>query len=79
MNPAGGGPLLELNGSVVTDGQFSAGWTPVGAEQTATGYEVAFKNAANQFVVWNIGANGNYTSAATGFLSGTSYALESSS
>ena len=76
LNPAGGGPLLELNGSVVTDGQFSAGWTPVGAEQTATGYEVAFKNAANQFVVWNVGANGDYTSAATGFLSGTSYALE---
>ena len=34
LNPAGGGtgPLLELNGSVVTAGQFPAGWTPVGAE-----------------------------------------------
>ena len=45
LNPAGsGGPLLELNGSVVTTGQFAAaGWTPVGAVQTGDGYEVAFE------------------------------------
>ena len=78
LNPAGGtgGPLLELNGSVVTKGQFPAGWTPVGAVQTATGYEVAFKNSQNQFVVWNTDGGGDYVSNATGILSATSYALE---
>ena len=36
---AGGtGPLLELNGSVVIQGQFgAAGWTPIGAMQTGNG------------------------------------------
>ena len=68
--------MLELNGSAVTSGQFPAGWTPVGAMQTANGYEVAFGNGANEYVVWNTDTNGDYTSAATGILSGTSYALE---
>ena len=76
LNPAGGGPLLELEGSVVTSTQFPAHWTPVGAVQTGNGYEVAFGNGANEYVVWNTDTNGDYTSAATGILSGTSYALE---
>ena len=76
LNPAGGGPLLELNGSPVTSTQFPAHWTPVGAMKTANGYEVAFGNGANEYVVWNTDTNGDYTSAATGILSGTSYALE---
>jgi hypothetical protein len=77
---AGGlGPLLELNGTVVTAGQFAAGWTPIGAVQTATGYEVAFRATSasgTEYEVWNTNSNGDYTSAATGILSGTSYALE---
>ena len=77
LNPAAGGPLLELNGNAVTDGQFQAGWTPVGAIQTATGYEVAFSVlGANEYEVWNTDANGNFTSAATGILSGASATLE---
>ena len=78
LNPAGGGtgPLLELNGRVVTAGQFPAGWTPVGAEQTANGYEVAWSvPGANEYEVWNTGSNGDYTSAAAGILSGTSLSL----
>ena len=77
LNPADGGtgPLLELNGSPVTSTEFPAHWTPVGAMRTANGYEVAFGNGANEYVVWNTDANGDYTSAATGILSGTSYAL----
>jgi Tryptophan-rich Synechocystis species C-terminal domain len=77
LGAAGVGPLLELNGGVVTKGQFAAGWNPVGAVQTGIGYQVAFENGANQFVVWNTDGNGNFTSAATGILSATSYALES--
>ena len=68
LNPTGGsgGPLLELNGAVVTNGQFPAGWTPVGALQTGDGYEVAFGDGKGDFVVWNTDGNGNFTSAATG-------------
>ena len=50
---------------------------PVGAEQTASGYEVALKNAgADQFSIWNTDSNGNFLSyhAST---SGNSAALES--
>ena len=82
LNPAGGGPLLELNGGVVTAGQFAAGWTPVGAIQTGDGYEVAWsapvpnQPGQNQYVVWNTDSNGDYTSNATGILSGASAELE---
>jgi hypothetical protein len=56
--------LTILNGSAVTAGQFPAGWTPVGAVKTASGYEVAGSVlAANEYVVWNIDSNGDYTSA----------------
>jgi serralysin len=73
----GRGPLLELNGSAVAAGQFPAGWTPVGAEQTGDGYEVAWSvPGSNEYVVWNTDSNGDYTSAATGILTGTSPTLE---
>jgi hypothetical protein len=74
---AGTGLLIRLNGSAVTAGQFPAGWTPVGAEQTAQGYEVAWSiPGANEFVVWNTDSTGDYTSNATGVLSGTSPEVE---
>ena len=58
-------------------GQFGA-WTPIGAEQTATGYEVAWKVAgADQYTVWNTDSSGNYVSNIVGVVSGTSTALES--
>jgi hypothetical protein len=74
--------LLELNGGVVTAGQFAASWTPVGAMRTPNGYEVAFGSPVpglpgqRQFVVWNTDSAGDYTSAATGILPGTSPMLE---
>ena len=37
--------------------------------KTADGYEVAFGNGANSYVVWNTDVNGNFTSAATPVLS----------
>ena len=58
-------------------GQFG-GWTPIGAEQTASGYEVAWKVAgADQYTVWNTDSSGNYVSNAIGVVSGSSTALES--
>ena len=57
-------------------GQFG-GWAPIGAEQTATGYEVAWKvPGADQYTVWNTDSSGNYVSNAIGVVSGTSTALE---
>jgi hypothetical protein len=79
LNPAGGGtgPLLQINGSAVVAGQFAAGWTPVGAMQTASGYEVAWSvPGQNEYEVWNVNSSGAYTSTGTVNLTGTSDALQ---
>src|SRR2546430_1214904 len=48
---SGTGPELKYGGAAVVVGQFGA-WTPIGAEQTATGYEVAWKvTGADQYSV----------------------------
>ena len=71
----GAGPLLKYQGAAVVVGQFGS-WTPIGAEQTATGYEVAWKIAgADQYIVWNTDTNGNSVSD-TGVLSGGNTTLE---
>jgi Ca2+-binding RTX toxin-like protein len=72
----GAGPSLKYQGAVVVEGQFGA-WKPIGAEQTASGYQVALKNgAADQYSVWNTDANGNFTSGATDIVSGSNMALQ---
>ena len=71
-----GGPLLKDGGAAVTVGQFGA-WTPIAAEQTASGYEVAWKNgAADQYIAWNTDSGGNWLSQGA-VVSGSSVALES--
>ena len=76
-NSNGSGPELKYDGSAVVAGQFG-GWVPIGAVQTASGYEVAWEvPGANEYSVWNTDSNGNYISNAFGVVSGTSYALES--
>jgi hypothetical protein len=73
----GSGPSLKIAGADVVAGQFGA-WAPISAEQTASGYEVAWKvTGADQYTVWNTDHSGNYSSNAIGVVSGTSYALES--
>jgi S-formylglutathione hydrolase FrmB/cytochrome c2 len=76
LEPAGGSPVvLSYGGAPVVAGQLS-GWTPIAAQQTATGYEVALKLASsNQYEVWDTDSNGNYVSAPLGPVSGTSPAL----
>jgi hypothetical protein len=70
------GPELQYNGTAVTVGEFGA-WAPIGAVQTANGYEVAWKlSGSNLFTVWNTDSNGNYLSNPIGSVSGTSIALE---
>ena len=70
------GPELKYNGAVVTTREFG-GWNPIGAVQTANGYEIAWKNSTTGlYTVWTTDSNGNYTGNLTGAVSGTSTALE---
>src|SRR5260221_4381841 len=72
----GSGPELKYGGAAVVAGQFGS-WTPIGAEITASGYEVAWKVAAtDQYPVWFTVNSGSETSS-TGAISGTSTTLES--
>ncbi|WP_369539482.1 hypothetical protein [Bradyrhizobium japonicum] len=77
MNPVAGGtgPELKFYGSPVVQGQFS-GWTPIGAEQISTGFEIAWQTpGTNQFTIWTTDSNGNFVSN-TGAIGGNSTALE---
>ena len=79
LYPVGGssGPELSYNGAPVTAGEFGS-WTPIGAEKTASGYEVAWQvTGADQYSVWNTDSSGNYLSNAVGAVSGNSFALQS--
>jgi hypothetical protein len=74
---SGTGPQLKYNGTSVIAGELG-GWTPIGAIQTASGYDIAWKMAgADLYAIWSTDANGNYLSNLTPAVSGTSYALES--
>jgi len=78
LNPAGGGtgPKLYFNGAPVTVGMWT-GWAPVGAEQTSSGYDVAFRNASTGlFNIWSTDTNGNYITNLASGISGTSTTLE---
>jgi 20S proteasome alpha/beta subunit len=78
LKPAGGSSVeLSYVGAPVVAGQFGL-WTPIGAEQTPSGYEVAWKAiGADQYTVWNTDSSGNYVSSAFNTLSGTSAVMES--
>ncbi|GAA0029509.1 M10 family metallopeptidase C-terminal domain-containing protein [Bradyrhizobium ottawaense] len=77
MNPVAGGPVPELTfyGSPVVQGQFNA-WTPIGAEQTPTGFEIAWQiPGTDQFTIWTTGSGGSFISN-TGTIAGNSTALK---
>ena len=79
LDPAGGGqgPVLKYQGASVTPGQFGA-WTPIAAEQTAGGYDVAWKMIGiDLFTVWSTDASGNYITNIIGTVSGASFDLQS--
>ncbi len=68
---------LGYGGAPVVVGQFGA-WTPIGAEKTASGYEVALQlTGADQYTVWYLDGTGNYLSSPVGTASGSSSQLES--
>ena len=73
---SGSGPSLKYAGAAVVAGQFG-GFVPIGAEQTATGYEIAWKvTGSDQFGIWYTDSNGNYVSN-SGVMAGASASLES--
>ena len=74
----GSGPSLKFGGTDFAAGQFGT-WAPIGAEKTASGYEVAWKDASGNYTAWNTDNNGNYVSniGNMGWVSGTSTAMES--
>ncbi|MCA6119976.1 hypothetical protein J6524_34710 [Bradyrhizobium sp. WSM 1738] len=81
---SGSGPTLKYGGADFVDGQDGT-WTPIGAEKTATGYQVAWKEASTgQYTAWNTDNNGNYVSHVSaltgstsgGQVSGTDYGLK---
>jgi hypothetical protein len=72
----GSGPSLKFAGADFVADQFGS-WTPIAAERTAGGYEVALQNgSADQYTVWNTDSSGNYLSN-IGAVSGADYALQS--
>jgi hypothetical protein len=75
-NSGGTGPSLKYAGADIVAG--NSVWVPIGAEQTASGYEVAWKaTGADQYTVWNTDSSGNFVSAAIGVVSGSSTVLQS--
>ena len=82
LQPTGGSAVeLSYGGAPVVAGQFDqfgGHWVPIGAEQTASGYEVAWKvTGADQYTVWLTDNSGNYLSSAFDVASGASAALQS--
>ena len=78
LDPKGtsNGPMLKYDGAAWTDGEWG-GWTPIAAEATAGGHEVAFNlSGTNQYTVWNTDANGNITTDTIGTVTGNSATLE---
>jgi len=72
----GAGPSLKYAGAAVVVGQYG-GWTPIGAEQTASGYDVAWKvTGTDKYTVWSTDSSGNYISNLIGDVPGSSPALE---
>jgi hypothetical protein len=73
---SGAGHSLKYFGMDAVAGQFG-GWAPIGAERTATGYDVAWKSGADAYTVWSTDSSGNYITNLIGAVSGTSNALQS--
>jgi hypothetical protein len=80
LYPAGGssGPLLKYaDGTTAVVAGQTGNWVLLGAEQTATGYEVAWKLAgADQYTVWNTDGSGSNLSSPIGIVSGSNTALQ---
>ena len=72
---SGTGPSLKFEGEEYVAGDPSDSWTPVGAVQTANGYDVALK-WGNYYSISTTDSNGNFTAFAQTQLLGSGLALE---
>ncbi|MDA9389915.1 hypothetical protein WN73_04065, partial [Bradyrhizobium sp. CCBAU 45394] len=62
------GPELTYGGSAVVSGQF-APWAPIGAEQTASGFDFAWKvPGTDAYTVWSTDSSGHYLTNLTGIV-----------
>ena len=80
LNPVAGGtgPTIKLSGSGFHRRSQAGSYVPIGAEKTASGYDVAWKNTSTgQYAIWTTDNNGNYTGLAFGVVSGTDTNLKS--
>jgi serralysin len=76
LDTSGSGPVLKMGGTPVVVGQAGT-WSAVGAEQTVSGYDVAWKDSGTgQFSIWSTDSNGNFTAFLTGAVSGSSSTLQ---
>ncbi len=74
---SGGAVQLSYGGQPVMPGEFGA-LTPIAAQQTASGFEVAWRTPGTDvYQVWNTDSAGNYLSAPLNNVSGTAPALVS--
>src|SRR5207237_804787 len=73
----GSGPTLTFNGANVSPGEFG-NWTPIGAEKTGSGYEIAWKETStDQCTLWSTDNNGAFTANLTGAVAGSNAGLQS--
>ena len=76
-NSGGVGPVLQGGGAPVVVGGEGAGWVPFGAVETATGYDVAWKNTTSGlYMVWQTDSSGNFVANAVNSVSGGNLSLE---
>ncbi|MCK1716170.1 MULTISPECIES: M10 family metallopeptidase C-terminal domain-containing protein [unclassified Bradyrhizobium] len=75
-NGTSSGPSLKSSGVNFVAGQFG-NWLPISAEQTVSGYEVAWKvTGSDLYSIWTTDSSGNFISS-TAALSSTDYVLQS--
>ena len=78
LNPVAGGtgPTMKQSGANFLVGQAGT-WAPIGAEKTANGYDIAWKDSATgKFSIWSTDSSGNYITNSLGVVSATDTGLE---
>ncbi|MCJ9729140.1 M10 family metallopeptidase C-terminal domain-containing protein [Bradyrhizobium sp. PRIMUS42] len=74
---AGSGPVLKISGSPVSAAVYGT-WAPFAAEQTAGGYDVAWRDSVTgHYTVWGTDSNGNYTGNIVPEVTGTNASFQS--
>ncbi|WP_247478138.1 MULTISPECIES: matrixin family metalloprotease [unclassified Bradyrhizobium] len=73
----GSGPVLKIYGSPVSATAYGT-WAPFAAEQTGSGYDVAWRDTATgHYTIWSTDGNGNYTANIVPEVTGTNTSFES--